>query len=134
MRAGLSPVVSRRDRHGSLRFVVPCDLIEATARTAFAIVQASDVKVVLLALLLTPLIAVDVGLLEGSSAAVYARGIVAGRLAASIPSLAIGIAVHRSFERFETARAASADLLDRAPTPVEREPKKTPRPGTAWNG
>ena len=136
-------------------------MIAAAAWIAFALVNVSDTKVVLLALLLTPLVFVDIGVWEGRSSAVYARGIiavmmsffsicvvalflvsgfpddgfwiVAGCLAASAPALFFCIAAHRALERIEATRPASAALLDRVATLPAPVMTKPPRPGIAWN-
>lgn len=144
-----------------MRAVVVFDMIAAAAWIAFALVSVSDTKVVLLALLLTPLVFVDVGVWEGSSSAVYARGIiavmmsffsicvvvlfvvsgfpgggfwiVAGCLAASVPALFFCIAAHRALERVEATRPVSADLLLHNTLLPAPSMTKPPRPGIAWS-
>ena len=158
VRAGLAPRVHSKTWRTALRAVVVFDMIAAAAWAAFALVNASDVKVVLLAMLLSPLVLVDVGVWQGHPAAVYARGIVAvmmsvfsvclivllvasgfpgegfwivvGCLSASIPALFFCIAAHRALERVEASRPASANLLDRVGALPASRP---PRPGISWS-
>ena len=161
VRAGLPARVHARPWRGALHAIVALDMIAAAAWIAFALVNVSDTKVVLLALLLTPLVFVDVGVWEGSSSAVYARGIVAvmmsffsicllvllvvsgfpgegiwilaGCLVASAPALFFCIAAHRALERIEATRPASADILDHDTTLPAPIVTKPPRPGIAWS-
>lgn len=159
--AGLPANVHARTWRGALHAIVALDMIAAAAWMAFALVNVSDTKIVLLALLLTPLVFVDIGVWEGSSSAVYARGIiavmmsffsiclvallvvsgfpddgfwiVAGCLAASAPALFFCIAAHRALERIEATRPTSAALLNRETTLPAPVMNKPPRPGIAWS-